>query len=193
MRDGDNDDDAFRNEISKGRILHSGITPDNPGPAEYALGEGVPALMEESLRTRRAWLLSTITVGFAAGVTGAILSGLFGSRNKGNDSDRDSGPIDPTLSRDEKLWIAGARALADDDIEKLTASYKTFMRVVELYGGDEVLWRGVERLATFSILKDDESAVQIARRILQSFQLRPPPKELEHLVPVLKRLIRPHR
>jgi len=185
MRDGDDDcDDRLSNEISMGKIIHSGITSENVERADYALPEGVPPLMEEHAFSRRDLVLATAIAAFGGSILGAVIGTFFSfcpepSAGTGWEAN---------LKQERRLWVAGARALAVGTLRELVDSHEEFLRVIEFHGADETLWRGVDRLATFALVQSKEDGPKIAKRILHAFEFRAPPSALRKLVPDLQLL-----
>ncbi|MHC4814692.1 MAG: hypothetical protein ACYTFN_16510 [Planctomycetota bacterium] len=147
----------------------------------------MPALMEEGIPTRRRFIATTVAAAFGAGVVGSVIASwviVAGREDKKAQERR------PELSDEQKLWIAGAKRLAESELDVLVTNYEAVISVIELYGGDEVLWRGAERLATYAVLKRDAYCERLARRLLQTFEFRTPPKSFQRLVPQLTELAR---
>lgn len=126
--------------------------------APYALPKGVPALQEEPGRTRR-WML-----GFA--LASAVTSGLVGFYLGTRASAGALSPATPPL-------VAWARKLALSDRATLARGALTFLSVVEEYGGDDILWSGIEALIVHAESGSigDEAAEHLRARILKTLEV----------------------
>ena len=105
--------------------------PDHQARAPYALPEGVPALQEDPVHTRR-WLLATGAVCFFGGAGIGHWIGRGASVAAGGTS---------TSSRRE--W---ARRIAASRPEVVLENSTGFLALIDVEGGDEVLWVGVDKL-----------------------------------------------
>ena len=74
---------------------------------------------------------------------------------------------------------AAARSMVDLPIEELVKGNRTFIFLVERYGGqDPELWRGMERLARWAELDGKAKGVGVAQRLIVAFRHNPPPPSM---------------
>jgi hypothetical protein len=131
-------------------------------------------------RTRRSFVLGGI--GAVVAAAGAFLAGLaVGSQSPRTDSK--SRVADRWLQR-----VPWAERFAAQPIEILESGRSTFLMVIEETGGTDALWKGFERLAERALTSRGVEGVELARLLLRTCRLAPPPVELTHLVTRLEQL-----
>jgi len=183
----DDPDKGCTNEIPQGKILCSGIQPEHVEPAEYALEEGVPALMEAGdKRTNLKLLFGVIAVG------AALLAMLL------------AWPIADSVSpvrevtakdaaRDPPPLLRWARQTAHGPLEILLRHHGPFLAVVDLEAAKpegKALWFGVERLMRTTSLEEKCRQRDMARRILRGIERHEPPEHLRSAITRLRALLR---
>ena len=163
-----------------GKVHQSGIDP-HAARAEYSLPDGYAALEggvaeypvpeAASPVTRRHWIalgLASLGVGYFAGAF------CF----------RDAHAAEPERVREPRddEFLRSARRVAQGPIADLVYSRETFLMVLESRNGEDLeLWQGMERLTDYAILDRSESGFAIAKRLLESLEINPPPARLGHM------------
>ncbi len=188
MHNGGNDgDDGCTNEVPKGKILYSGIKPEHVKPAEYALEEGVPALMESgSRRLDPRVLFGMIVVGTAllTHLVGWLLTSGIAPVKEVTKSARQDGP--PSL-------LGWAQRTAHGPLEVLLRYQTPFLAVVDLEAEKpeaRALWVGVERLVRAASLEQRDRQPEMVRRILRALERHEPPEHLSSAITSLRALLR---
>ncbi len=189
MRNGrDDGDDGYPNEVPKGKILRSGIRPGHVRPAEYALEEGVPALMEAGSKHLDPRLLfGVIAVGTAllSFVLGWLLAGSVAPvRELAAANAGQVGP--PSL-------LGWARRTAHGPLEVLLRHQGPFLAVVDLEVEKpeaKALWFGVERLVRAASLEEKDRQTEMIRRILRALERHEPPEHLTSSITSLRAMLR---
>ena len=187
MRNGrDHGDDGCPNEVPKGKILYSGINPEHVRRAEYALEEGVPALMESgSRRLDPRVLFGVIVVGTAllAYLLGWLLTSGTAPVKEFTKSAGQEGPAS---------LLGWARRTAHGPLEVLLRHQTPFLAVVDLEAAKpeaRALWVGVERLVRAAALEEKDRQPEMVRRILRALERHEPPEHLSAPITSLRALL----
>src|SRR5262249_43751864 len=129
-----------------------------------------------------------LAVGAGSLLLGAGLGYVLRRPQPAVPSTRDGGPADP-----RRDW-AHAKALGS--LTELIASSGSFLVYVEANGGDETLWRGVDRLADAAVLGvgGEEETTALRARLVERLRSAALPKETaDRLVQVAALLNPPKR
>jgi hypothetical protein len=90
-----------------------------------------------------------------------------------------------------KRLIENSRQAADGRLQDLVLGYPTFLMVVGAYGEDDPkLWQGMQRLAKFAELDKSEKGYALAKRMISTFEINPPPPHLAYLTFDLQAVVR---
>ena len=124
-------------------------------------------------RTRRAFLGLGL-LGVCAGVGGFVLGRSW-------QSEPDQGRPDAEIRARWQAKLPWAQTYGEQPIATLSASYATFLMVIQMTGGDDRTWRGFARLAEHALSAAD-SDPNLGRALLQTSRFAPPPEWLRPLV-----------
>lgn len=215
---GDEEDVDFEIRLTGGKILPSGITPEDVGPAEYALPPGVPALqsspdssmdseLEEIQETApSALVLETprskgredyvrAGVFVATGAFGALLlvSGIaIGWALRIDASPTSPKQIVASVGAQSSVlseMTGWAHELAGGEISKLWADSFAFLAIVDQQEVvSRTLWIGVERLVIVTLAERSNSRWRRVQSLIYSIERVTHPKSVDILLHRLKSL-----
>ena len=176
MRD---DDHGVDDELDSplGKLIYTEFD-SSPERADYALPLGEAALagrgpefeLDEQASTsrtlsRRQALALGVLGGLCAG--GSFAWGLVDNYSAGDTRELEDRKSVAELAPRIQMMLDGARVVASKSIDDLVRVHAMYLWLVQHHAsGDPALWKGVERLAQWSLLDGKHRGVAMARRIL---------------------------